>query len=65
MTTEEHIEKTLQDLDNALCGLKSYSFAEVEEVHSSMFWIVKPEEELKEVLDLLSYKGDNIDRDNR
>jgi hypothetical protein len=61
MTTEEHIEKTLQDLDNAICDLKNYSFTEVEEVHDSMFWVAKPEEELREVLALLRYRGDSFD----
>ncbi len=59
MTTEEHITKTLQDLDNALSDLKNYDFTEVDEVYATMHWAAEPEEEFREVLDLLRYRGDD------
>jgi hypothetical protein len=61
MTTEEHIEKTLQDLDNAICDLKNYDFNEIDTIFVAMHWAAQPEEELREVLDLLRYRGDSFD----
>ncbi len=60
MTTEEHITRTLHDLDNALYDLKNYDFTEVDTVFVAMHWAAEPEEEFREVLDLLRYRGDDL-----